>query len=463
MKHFKLSKELTLGQNLTALVLILNVLVILSPTQQAQASIWDMFKSSDSENACEKIEKDLNDKLREMAGACSSTDMGRGCLQSIFTCNEDNTDSAECESFSEITASPTKDNERRNLDDQKDQLEALEKKKNDLQDRQEAAQKEVDDLNSKYEDKVRELDAADTELQNDLKNTKNETAEKLSEIQANNKVLDAQNDALFIKTLEQKKQIINIMKEERLKCSSDAKKEGEKFYAIMRTCMSGQGNCNISFNSFVKNGGKSLAEMTKSYERRQARKCLRVDGNNDFSIRYRAMQAEIKVNESAILKQQQIIAKNRAELSGQVLIAQANGELAKSEATLKHTKTSQILSQEKARLQLQISAKAEAVKNYVTEVKALQDQIESQNSEIASARKSLSSSMDGKDLNKLREAQLTADSLASEAEYAVKNNKCGCSGALKNISDLSGKDFCGSSPETETQDVPVELEDVTAE
>lgn len=473
MRHFKLYKKLTLGQKILALVLILNISLVFNFTPTAWAQEADaetetpagivVNVSTGAETAiagsCEAIEADLNTRLREMATACSSTDLGRSCLQGLFQCDEAS-DSESCEGLNAVTSSPATETERRRLEDQREVLEELNEQRQELQDKQAEAQSKVDELNDKYEDKLSEVAAADEELRTEVRSNDASTQARLSEIQTNIRSLEEANNALFGQVAEQQKQMIQFMTAERLACNQQAQQHAQNFYTQIRSCSTGRGNCRLNLATVVTR--KSPAEMAQAYGRRKRRECLRTDGENDFAVKYRAMNALIRNQEDQIANQQRQIAKNRGDLVNEIQVAQAAGQIANAEANLRRAERVQALSNEKNRLQAQILAQNATIRQYTEQVNALQERIEAQSETIANTRRSLTSSMSSGSLNRLRESQLLASTLLTQAQDAQANS-CSCSGAIQSISELSGADFCSPRNVPAQEEDAVELIDAIIE
>jgi DNA repair exonuclease SbcCD ATPase subunit len=473
MRHFKLYKKLTLGQKIIALVLILNISLVLNftPTAWAQDAATETPPSvvvnvpTSPETAiagsCEAIEADLNTRLRAMATACSSTNLGRACLQGLFRCDEAS-DGEGCEDLNSVTSSPATETERRRLEDQREELKELNDQRKELQDKQEEAQRTVDELNEKYEDKMSEVAAADEELRSELRSNDAGTQAKLTEIQTNIRSLEEANNALFGRLAEQQTQMIQFMTAERLACNQQSQQHAQNFYTRIRSCSTGRGNCRLSLGTVITK--KSPAEMAQAYGRRKRRECLRTDGENDFAIKYRAMDALIRNQEGQIANQQRQIAKNRGDLVNEIQVAQAAGQIANAEANLRRAERVQTLSTEKNRIQAQIVAQNATIRQYSENVNALQERIEAQSVIISNTRRSITSSMSSGILNLLRESQLLASSLLTQAQDArTGTNSCPCSGAIQNISELSGSDFCSPRNAPAQEDEAVYLIDAIIE
>lgn len=457
MKHFKLSKDLTLAQNLMSLVLILSLSVILVSTINAKAeettsdedrlaAAVTLLRGGDAvdPNSCAGIQNTLAKGIADINKACGTTSLGADCRQSMFQCNEDSSDSEICESLNTTIGSSSSESDKMKLEDEKDELEKLEKNKKDLQDQKDQIQTELEELNGKLEDKVLEEGGAQEELEHAIKSNDAQTAAKLQEIKINMKALDQQNETLFGKISEQKADMIKFMADARLKCLDESKKHAENFHTRAKLCISGRGNCSISMSSFVKNGNRSLAAMSNAYGRSKKRQCLKVDGNNAFSIQYRAAQALLANQQSQLNRQHQLIAQNRQDLISELELASAQGKLLNSEATLKHARKVQKLAQDKIQLQGKIMAKQTDLQNKTKEISDMSDRIETQSATIASTRRSISLGMKNDDLSKLRESQITASDLVTAAKEA-KEDGCACNSTMKTISEDSGTDFCGSA------------------
>ncbi len=484
MKHVKLSKELTLGQKILILgfVLMSNISVIFISVPDVHAEDANVAEgrpgnisirrgdveinidgdetetsNNDVAGSCERFEKDFSEKLRSMVSACSSTNLGSNCLQAVFQCNE-NSDSDNCEGFSSLTSSMGREVEKEKLEDQKEELEALEKNKKDILNRQTDSQEEIDKLNEKMEDKIREIDSKNEELKHNLAAIKNDTGSKLAVIQTKIAALEEQNNGLIGKLAEQKTQMIQFMTAERLTCNQKSQEHAQSFYTRVSACMEGRGDCGLSLNDFIRNGGRSLAEMAQSYGRTKRRKCLRTDGSGDFAVKYRSMTALIKNNEGQVVNQQNAILKAKQGLINQIQIAKAEGQIGNAQANLNMAEQSRTLTREKQRLSFQLTAKNQILKNQIFEIKKIDDQIEAKNRDITNTRRSVRSSRASGSLNKLRESQLLSAGLIHEAEMA-KENGCECSGAIQTISDRSGSGFCESGSSVNTTEDEIELED----
>lgn len=468
MGHFKLSIKLTLGQKIIATMLVLNVLVNMGFSN----SLWAQENTSGRKitteqteeeylaslgdpavRACEKIEEDLASRIKEISKACSATDMGAGCLQSLFQCSEGST-SEGCEGLSSLSTFSSRDEERYRLESEEDKLEALEKKKERTQEKQELAQEKVDELIAKQNDLDLETQALDTELQASFQNINTAVSQNLAKIQTDIMTLEEENVGLKNKLAEQEKQMITFMMAERLTCSQQAKEKAAKFYAVARGCSSGRGNCNLSLNTLVRNGTGTLADMAKAEERRMKRQCLRTDSGNDFAIKYQALQANIAIDKQTIKNQQDRLAKKRANLLNQVRLAQTEGTLAKNQAQLNKAQRLLTISTQKTQLLLQLSLQQANALALQKTVDGVQSEIDTQVTTVAEAKRKLSRSLGNSDLSSLREAQISAPDLLNEARSA-KENGCDCKGAFSSISKRSGAYFCDDAPASDT---PVEDE-----
>ncbi len=508
MRHFKLYKELTLGQKIMALVLILNLSVTINftpkvwaqetpadaadqkgdeanaaaepSTEEAAGSTTNggikitrpdgttveiesaITSSEDSEASitqeCEKIEDDLNKRLKDMASACAVTNLGRSCLSGLFLCDEASS-SEECEGIKELNSASATEIEKQRLEDERDELEALKEEKKEILEKQETAQEAVNDYIKEFEDKKDELTAADEELKFELKNIKGETAAKLATTQAGIQEAEERHNALSLNIAEQQKQMIQFMTAEKLKCNAKSKDEAQKFYTQVRSCTTGRGNCTLSLNTLIRNGRRSLAEMAQAYGIIKRRQCLRTDGQDDFAVQYRAMNALMKNQNDQIAAQRASLVRQREILVGQLRVAEAEGQIANSEASLKQAQKTAALSAELGRIEAQRKAKAALALQLQNDAKVLQTKIEAQTEKVANIRRDIATSLSSGSLNKFREAQLLASGLLNEAEDA-QSNSCECSGAIQNISELSGSDFCTPRPSRQSNEAEATEEDV---
>lgn len=480
MKHFKLSKDLTLGQKILGLVLILNLSVILAFINRANAQESTVIErpdgtritlngseestsSSSSEKYCEEIKENLSSQIKDIRNACSASAMGGNCMQSLFQCSEDNADSEECENYQSTLSLPTTEIEKANLEDQKSALEKLEKEKEKLEEEKQKMQTAVDEVQQKLKDKLLEEEAAQAEYEANVKINDEETQAKVTQLIAKMKELDTASSALVGKTSEQKRDMINFMTEQKLSCLKQSQDKAQTFYNTMSLCMSGRANCpSFSLDGLIRSAGKSLASLAQNYGRTKKRQCLALDGQNEFSIKYRAMQALIKNQEDEIRRQQREIAQNRIELDTLVQVANAQGKLANSQATLTKQKALNQLAKDKILLQIDLGYKQNALIAHQALIHEKINAITEKEAEISTTRRNSNVSLSSKELSNLKEAKFSADYLLSSAQEAA--DSCECSGAIKYISERSGKNFCGSSPIISAEpDHPVDDEDVTAQ
>lgn len=464
MRHLKLYTKLTLGQKLVALVLILNISLVFNFTP---TTAWaeDADPSTTTPNisvvvngtdpaaspagSCAAIEEDLNKKFRELSAACSATNL-RNCTANLFQCDEAN-DSETCDAMNNMTSAASSDAEEMRLETEKEELAELNEKRKELMESKEQAQKEVDELNEELEEKQSQLVAADEEFRLAMKNIEDRTGLKLSEIQANISALEESNNSLLGKISEQKVQMIQLMAAGRLKCNEDSRKAADNFYAKARACSSGRGNCNISLNALIRNGNHSLAEMAQAHGRVKRRQCLRTDGDNDFAVEFRKVNAIMREHRIQIAQQQKTIASQRNNLYAQITQAKQAGKLEVENTTSNIAARARNLSAQEGRLKAQIAAKSALIVQNEVLLKDNQSAIEAKAAAVASARRSIQSSLASGELNKLREAQLLAPGLMAEAQDAEAS--CGCTGSIRSISNFSGANFCpprAGAEETET-------------
>lgn len=486
MKHLKLSKELTVGQNLLATILILILaLISFNPTYLMAAGEDTSAASSNGsititqadgtkveiagteseldeskDNSCESIEKNLNEKLRNMSKSCSGTDLRGSCLQSLFQCSGENADSEECDSFNDTVSANSSESEKLILEDQKDELKKLEKDKEKLEEKQSDAIKEISENNENLNDKEREINALDDELKANLEANKNKTSQELAKIQSDIMAIEDQNQQLIASLAGQEKLMTQFMLESQLKCKSESSDKAKNFYNTLRACMSGQLNCNIGFNDFMRNAHKTPAQIAKSYERKQMRSCLRVDSDTEFSLKYRAMRAEMDKNKAVIKTQQNTLAAKRANLTAKINIAVMSGQVADSEANLKKAKSLNVLTSEKNQLSSQGNYLNQKVAILSNDIKAKQEEIDNKTDAIAKTKYSLTSSLSKSDLGNLREAVISADYLLQDAKSAVEDNSCGCTGAFAIISRYSGDNISGCSIASDEEE-EVDVESIT--
>ncbi len=482
MKHFKLSKKLTLGQKVFVLMMtfcvgVMNLSLTTVSAEVVDATVTtttttttaapevkpaatphirigadgsvDINPNIDpavSANACEAINDDLDIEVRSMMSACSGARLGGDCLETLFQCNEDNKDSEDCQSLNGAMESSASEQQKDVLEEQKEALESLKDQKDAIQKQQEQKQEQIDGLNSDFADRLQERRDLDLALEDSIKGNNENTTNAINGIRESMSALESQSQTVFAQIADQQRQMNQFMLAERLTCKAESKVESQKFYGYLRSCSEGRRQgCNLSFQSFARNGNNSYADMAQAYERRKNRECLRIDSDSAFSIKYKALHAQIESNKALLGKQNAAINLKSTELMNSIQIAQAKGQLANAQETVRNAANVQLHDQETQRLQLRITQLSDSIKNDVNQVKSLEDRIDEQTDTIKDSRDKMTSSLNSDDLKKLREAQLNAQRILNEAQAAKTNDSCECSGAIQTISDRSGVNFCGST------------------
>ncbi len=471
MKHSKLSNKLTLDKKLFVLMITFTVAVMnisitnvvaeepIRPSVRiAPDGTIDINGNEDSDDEattadeCEKINDDLNEKLREMNQACSATSFRGNCLEALLSCDQNMSGPESCDALKDTLGAISTEDYKDQVKSEKDRLEKLEDRKAELLKLKSDEQEKLDKMNSEIADRKMKRQDLEKDLKDSLRDSDQATANTINGIRAQAGELQTRRDAVFSQLMDQRRQIGEFMLKEQLTCNQSAREEAKEFYTYLRMCSEGRKQgCNLSLQSLVVNGNSSYSAMANKFKRQKAKECMRTDSSSDFAIKHRAFMSQIDLNKDILNATNKSINDKATELNRAIQVADAQGKLANTELTIQANKSINAHEEETQRLMnraLMINGNLNA---YDRELASAESSVKLQE-DVIDELKTGSSGTSGEELANLRNAHMDAESLISEAQEAQA--QCGCTSEIQRISDRSGLNFCDSGT-AEPADVPV--------
>lgn len=504
MKRLKLSKKLSLDKKIfvlmmTTLIGILNLSTTIVVAEDAEPSTTAPNQTTDdrannnggtaeivlpngttmkvtmgaegsaadeSAKSCEKINDDFSERMREMVSACRTSGFRGNCLEALFQCRshsdtdsdlEDDlesdsdygSDSQTCVSFNKILDSKTSEEQDKLIEAKQAKIDRLEQNKKDTQTLRDQEQESLDDLNSNYAERKTELFDLRNEFQKSIDQHTGQYKDKIAAINSSMIQIQDLRDQTFTELLKQQSSMDKFMLESRAKCYEQAQLAGSKYVTLLRK----NGN-SISLQSLIRAGNKSYSDIRNAYERQQVRKCLRTDAQTAFAAEYQQRKKDMNTVNSLIRQKNNEISNKFQELSRALALAQAENNLANWQTQNKQQEAIKDHELETQRLQMKIKETSDRINVYNQTLSSIDNEIRREELAKEELETDSSSILSSDELNQLREAMATAESLIDEAKAARKSkNNCTCADntALQTISNRSGVDFC-EVDETEQQE-----------
>lgn len=482
MRQAKLSKKLTLGYKFTAILFtfclsltgyhaqaflglgnstpeMCNTLPTSNADEDAK-EIWNKTCNPDYKPdepaSCEDKSNNLNSKLMELKQTCSNIGIDSNeCLPTVFQCISNEAASEDCEKLQgQMASTNSQKNQKASLENEQDILEELKDQQKDVTEEIDKYQEQVDSIKDDLNELDKEQNDLNAALKEKLQLNEANRQTKAAEYQAQIEAKQAESRQLTNRIFEYKKEINKLVTKYQLQCNKEAKEKAQAFYEHFRKArLRGR----ISSRTLYQYAKLSNSEAAALYQRRQRRKCMRLDANTDFGQMYRSLITDINNDKQLMANNQREIEIAQNRLINEIRNTAALKNLADSNDALAHAEKNKEITKLIAQKQQDAQWRAQKIAELTASSKSLQDKISSQAEKVSEARKAMIGAASEDDLKNMRKAYLGANDLISQAEDAVKGaSSCDCHGtAFKTISNYSGSDFCPA-------DDPIEDDPVSA-
>lgn len=404
--------------------------------------------------ACESNMKDLNDELAKMTNACSATKLGATCVENLFKCHAGSDSSDSCKKIREYEKADTRSEIDNKIEKLKKEREKLEKAKEKLEDQLSNAESDIDSLKGEQEDILSEKRLAEEALKEKLQENQSEAARHAEKLQAGIEGLQQKIRELHVATMEDSNALTNLIATSRIECLAKGRDKADQFVQKMRSCTQSGRNCGVTQATIYAVGKRSLEDLGNQMQNRFVRRCMSVNGNTEFGIKFMALDAQIKRKTEFLNAQRAELLTKQMQLQAQIQALPTQSTIKNTQSMLEKAQADQTLTQKEQQLmikQLEAAAKVKAIKEKIEEQQQKIDKVEG---EISEKEKIKASALNDDDLKRFKAALADINRLKDRAK---DNASCGCTGAIQSINNYAGG-ICdgGSSSGNFTNDTTID-------
>lgn len=399
------------------------------------------------QKACDANNKDINDRISKMTSACSATKLGSDCVSKLFKCHSGQGDNEECKKIKEQESADTRSELDNKIEDLKKDKEKIEKAQEKFEEDLDKAQSEAEELKGQQEDVISEKRLAEDALKEKLAENKSEAATHAEKLQAGIETLQQKIRELHVATMEDSNALTNLIATSRIECLAEGREKANTFVTKMRACTQRGGNCGVRQSTIYAMGKRSLEDLGNELQKRHVRKCMSVNGNTAFGIKYIALQSQITKKTEFLNAQRAELLNKQVQLQAQIQNIPTQNSIKDTQSMIEKAQADQDLTQKEQQLmikQLQAAAKVKSIQEKIEKEKQKIDEV---NTKIAKAEKAKASALNDDDLKRFKEALAGINDITS---LASDNLKCGCEGAVKTVNSYVGGICDGTSPDTTT-------------